>query len=124
MDGPKIEQALANLVSNAVEHGRREVTVTVSRAPGDAVAFSVADDGPGIPEEDMGKLFKPFGTTGARKTGGEKSTGLGLLITRKIIEAHGGAVRVERPPGGGTAVRFTLPVRRPGASGESLPPPP
>jgi signal transduction histidine kinase len=57
----------------------------------------------------MEKIFKPFEKTSVKKTGGEKSTGLGMLISRKIIEAHKGKIWVESPPGRGAAFHFTLP---------------
>ena len=112
MDAPKIEQAITNLVSNAIEYNRPESLVTISLGcDGEFIVFSVIDQGPGIPEEEQKKLFQPFGKTGAKKTGGEKSTGLGMLITRKIIEAHGGKIWIDSQVGQGTTVYFKLPVR-------------
>jgi signal transduction histidine kinase len=72
----------------------------------------VQDFGAGIPPEDMDQLFKPFGKTGAKKTGGEKSTGLGMLITRKIIDAHKGKIWVESQTGKGTTIYFQLPTKQ------------
>ncbi len=59
----------------------------------------------------MGKIFKPFEKTSVKKTGGEKSTGLGMLITRKIIEAHGGRVWADSPPGQGATFSFQIPLK-------------
>lgn len=111
MDAPKIEQAVMNLVSNAVEHTEpgTAVDIGITMDPG-AVTVSVQDRGPGILPEEMDNLFKPFGKTSAKKTAGEKSTGLGLLITRKIIEAHKGKLWVESQSGRGTTVSFKLPL--------------
>jgi signal transduction histidine kinase len=68
----------------------------------------VKDQGPGIPEEERGKLFQDSGRLSVAATGGEKSTGLGLAICRKIVERHGGKMWVEPAPGGGSRFRFTL----------------
>jgi len=111
MDPPKIEQAMTNLISNAIEHsvsGAR-VIITVNRNPCSLI-FSVRDSGPGIPPEEMDRLFKPFAKTSVKKTGGEKSTGLGMLITRKIIEGHDGKIWVDSIPGEATTFYFTLPM--------------
>ncbi len=112
MDAPKIEQVISNLVSNAIEHSPAESLVTISiECEREKIAFSVQDSGAGIAEEDIDKLFKPFGKLQAKKKGGEKSTGLGMLITRKIVEAHKGRIWVESQIGKGTTVSFNLPVR-------------
>lgn len=110
MDAPKIQQALINLVSNAIEHSKTDddVTLTVTGDEG-SILFSVNDSGPGIAPEEIGRLFRPFGTTSTKKTAGEKSTGLGLLITRKIIESHGGDIWVDSKLGIGTTINFKLP---------------
>ncbi|HIJ40447.1 MAG TPA: PAS domain-containing sensor histidine kinase [Deltaproteobacteria bacterium] len=110
MDASKIEQAITNLVSNAIEHTQPGTKVNIALAcDQQSMTFSVRDRGPGIPPEEMKKLFKPFEKTSAKKTGGEKSTGLGMLITRKIIEAHGGEIWVDSTLGSGTTVYFRLP---------------
>ncbi len=113
MDPFKVEQVITNLVGNAVEHSRPGGTVVITLSGDDgALLFSVRDQGPGIAPAEMGQLFKPFGRTSAKKVSGAKSTGLGLLITRKIIEAHGGEIRAESRPGKGTTITFKLPVER------------
>jgi signal transduction histidine kinase len=111
LDAGKIEQVITNLVSNAIEHSNEgsRVIVSLEISP-DAATVTVQDFGSGIPPEEMDKLFKPFGKTSTKKTGGEKSTGLGLLITRKIIEAHGGRIWVESQTGKGTTIYFQLPA--------------
>ncbi|MDZ7831427.1 MAG: HAMP domain-containing sensor histidine kinase [Desulfobacterales bacterium] len=110
MDASKIEQVITNLVSNAIEHTppATRVTITLSTDP-QWISFSVQDEGKGIPADEMEKIFKPFEKTSIKKSGGEKSTGLGMLISRKIIEAHKGQIWVESPPGRGAAFHFTLP---------------
>lgn len=74
-----------------------------------SIVFAVRDQGPGIPESEHGKLFKDFGRTSVQPTGGEKSTGLGLAICRKIVEAHRGTITAENQPERGCVFRFTLP---------------
>jgi light-regulated signal transduction histidine kinase (bacteriophytochrome) len=66
-----------------------------AKREGDRVKVSVADRGPGIPEAERQKLFQPFGRTGMPTTGGEKSVGLGLMLVKKIVEAHDGQIDVE-----------------------------
>ncbi len=111
MDSAKIEQAITNLIANAIEHSRPGSLVIVHLTiDGSSIAFSVADQGPGISSNDQKKLFKPFQKTSSKKTVGEKSTGLGLLITRKIIEAHGGELGLKSKVGEGTTMTFNLPV--------------
>jgi len=113
MDAPKIEQAITNLVSNAIEHTdlQSQVVITLS-CDQQFLTFSVKDQGPGIPIEEQKKLFKPFGKATVKKTGGEKSTGLGMLITRKIIEAHKGNIWLDSQLGEGTTVKFKVPINR------------
>ena len=99
-----------NLALNAMEamHDvpaeKRVLTIRSRRADGKQAEVSVADCGTGIPEESMGGIFDAFVTT---KPGG---MGLGLAISRTIIEAHGGAIRAENAPDGGAVIRFTLPL--------------
>jgi two-component system, NtrC family, sensor kinase len=105
-DRVPLEQALLNLVSNAVdampEGGRLRLA---ARTDGDGVALVVTDSGPGIPPEDLSRVFDPLFTT---KPPG-KGTGLGLPILREVVEAHGGTVRLESRPGEGTTATVRLP---------------
>ena len=112
-DADKVRQVLANLLENAVRHGGGKIHLTVSRtaAPDGAaegeegpVEVVIADEGPGIPEEMMDRVFTRF-WRGNRRGG----TGLGLYIVKGIVEAHGGTITVGRAPGGGASFRFTLP---------------
>ena len=113
LDAAKIEQVLNNLVSNAVKFSNLGdvVNIRATRMNG-TVSISVADHGPGIPPDDMGKLFTAFGRTSVRSASGEKDTGLGLLIVKRILEAHHGGIRVESEPGKGTIFFADLPVVR------------
>ncbi|MFE7135400.1 ATP-binding protein [Streptomyces sp. NPDC057638] len=119
-DPDKIDQILGNLLENAVRHGAGTVTIEVAPVggPGDAdggadagergTAVTVSDEGPGIPEESMGRVFTRF-WRGSKRGG----TGLGLYIVKGIVEAHGGTITVGRGPGGGAEFRFILPVGAP-----------
>ncbi|MFC7968913.1 sensor histidine kinase [Streptomyces cinereoruber] len=112
-DPDKIDQILGNLLENAVRHG--EGTVTIEVAPTTAgddgeegTEVTVSDEGPGIPEESMNRVFTRF-WRGSKRGG----TGLGLYIVKGVVEAHGGTITVGRGPRGGAEFRFTLPVGTP-----------
>ncbi|MFE2325169.1 ATP-binding protein [Streptomyces sp. NPDC059385] len=106
-DPDKIDQILGNLLENAVRHG--EGTVTIDVMPHEkGTAVTVTDEGPGIPEESMSRVFTRF-WRGSKRGG----TGLGLYIVKGIVEAHGGTITVGRGPGGGAEFRFILPVSAP-----------
>jgi len=110
-DGSRLEQVLNNLISNALKFSAPGGTVTVraSQVNGDVVV-SVCDVGQGIPAEELDKLFKPFSKTSVCSTAGEKSTGLGLAICRKIVEGHHGRIWAESEVGKGSVFSFSLPV--------------
>ena len=112
VDRIQMQQVLLNLLRNAVEasragDGARLVSVGLRASDGEAIEVSVHDDGPGIAEEIRPRLFAAFATT--RPHG----LGLGLAISRTIVEAHGGRIWLERPGPDGTEFRFTLPLARP-----------
>lgn len=110
-DRGKIEQVLNNLISNAVKFSHRGRAVHVSITAADGVAtVAVSDQGQGIPEADLSKLFKPFSKTSVQSTAGESSTGLGLAIVRNIVEGHGGRIWVKSEVGRGSTFSFTLPL--------------
>ncbi len=111
LDAAKIRQVMDNLLSNAVKYSPPGscVHVALRLSPGHC-AVSVRDQGPGIPENERDKLFKDFGRLSAKPTGGEMSTGLGLAICRKIVEAHQGVIVAENLPGRGCEFRVTLPI--------------
>ncbi|MBU4444596.1 ATP-binding protein, partial [bacterium] len=107
----RIMQVLDNLVTNAIKFSYPNTTVTISaRKINDNVEISVADQGQGIPEGEISKIFKEFSKTSVRPTAGEKSTGLGLAIARKIIEAHQGTISVASKVGKGTTFMIDMPI--------------
>lgn len=115
LDASKMEQVLNNLMDNAIKFSPSHTTITVrvTRAPGDAssVLLAVQDQGPGIPPNELDKLFKPFQRTSVKSPSGEKGTGLGLTIVKKIVEGHNGKIWVESQVGKGTTFFVTLPLQ-------------
>jgi signal transduction histidine kinase len=111
-DPHRLRQVIDNLISNAVKYSPAgsNVQISVQRTPS-AWRVSVQDEGPGITSKDRQLLFQDFARLSARPTGGEKSTGLGLAITRRIVEAHGGQIGVESEPRHGANFWFTLPLQ-------------
>ncbi|MBO1331735.1 ATP-binding protein [Streptomyces sp. VRA16 Mangrove soil] len=110
-DPDKVDQVLSNLLENAVRHGEGSVTIAIEpAAPTEpsGTSVTVSDEGPGIPEESMNRVFTRF-WRGSKRGG----TGLGLYIVKGIVEAHGGSITVGRAPGGGAEFRFMLPVGAP-----------
>lgn len=117
-DPHRIEQVVANLVSNAVKFSPRGTTVTVRvlQRAGET-GISVADEGPGIAAQEIPRIFAPFQRTTAKATGGEGSTGLGLAIVQKIADAHAGRVEVGSEPGHGSTFTLWLPAGPGGEEG-------
>jgi signal transduction histidine kinase len=112
IDKPKIEQVLTNYLTNAMKFSYPGSQIKINmEMSGDQVRISVHDQGQGIREEELNNLFKPFEKTSTRSTAGERSTGLGLLIVKKIVEAHQGSVGVNSKFGIGSEFFFTLPVQ-------------
>jgi histidine kinase len=132
LDGPQIHNAVSNLISNAFHASReslnrpRQITVS-GRVEQEELRIIVSDNGIGMTEEVREKLFKKF-----YSTKGSKGTGLGLVITRKIVQEHGGSISVESEYGKGTSFCIRIPLNKtkpyqpstaslsPGASGESM----
>lgn len=111
IDKAKIEQVLNNILFNAVEYSPDYSSIFVAiRREGEALAVSIRDQGPGIPADILKTLFRPFEKGLQQKKGGVKSIGIGLSISKKIIDAHGGDIRAESPNGGGAVFSFTLPI--------------
>lgn len=112
-DAIQIEQVLLNLIRNAIEamqgvpEDRRQLTLRTERGPDETVQVTVADTGPGIAPEDLPNIFDPFFTTK------DDGLGIGLSITRSIVELHGGRISAEPRPTGGCAFTFTISIAPP-----------
>lgn len=110
-DRMRLVQVIDNLLSNAIKYSHANTTIRVHlRVLRGMACVSVRDQGQGIAPGEIGMLFQPFGVTSTRSTAGEKSTGLGLMIVKRIAEAHGGCVRVRSRMGVGTTFHLLLPV--------------
>ena len=111
-DERKVKQILVNLLTNAVkftpEGGRIHVE---ARLGDDAVILSVADTGIGIAPEDYEAVFEEFRQVGTNYAQKREGTGLGLTLTKKFVEMHGGKIWVESEPGKGSTFTFTLPFK-------------
>jgi signal transduction histidine kinase len=110
-DGRKLKQIIVNLLTNAVKFTPSGGRVTVSAGQGDSeIVVSVADTGVGIAQEDQVRIFEEFEQTRQGKAS-EEGTGLGLTLSRKLIELHGGRIWVESDLGKGTTFTFAIPLR-------------
>ncbi|MGH2614206.1 MAG: GAF domain-containing sensor histidine kinase, partial [Thermomicrobiales bacterium] len=109
LDYVQIAQVLVNLIENAVTYtpAGTPITVAARSVPG-AVEISVHDEGSGIPPESQQRLFEKFYRAGSAT--GASGTGIGLTISKGLVEAHGGHIGVESAPAAGTTFRFTLPL--------------
>src|SRR5262249_42320349 len=87
------------------------VSVLENKVGDGCIEFEVRDTGIGIAQQDMGKLFEAFERTDRAKYLGIEGTGLGLPISRFLVEAHGGKMTVDSTPGSGSTFRFTLPLK-------------
>ncbi|HTP58257.1 MAG TPA: ATP-binding protein, partial [Spirochaetia bacterium] len=112
VDGGQLRQVFDNVLKNAVEAMPGGGLIRVSTTEGDGeFVVTISDTGPGIPEENLPKLFSPFFTT--KKVG--KGTGLGLSVCYGIVKMHGGTIQAANNPEGGAS--FTVRIRRSGAPG-------
>jgi two-component system phosphate regulon sensor histidine kinase PhoR len=113
-DPERTEQVLVNLLHNAIKFTNPGGRVTLRAGQdGEAVRISVADNGIGIPPEDLPRIFERFYKVDKARTGGrqgEGGTGLGLAIAKHVVQAHGGQIWAESRSGMGTTIHFTLPV--------------
>ena len=115
-DRAKLRRVLVNLVSNALKFTPRGGRVSLSAAcEGGFVRVSVTDTGVGIPEDDLRDIFDKYAQARSRATRSEKGTGLGLYITRQLVELHGGRIGVNSEVGRGSTFSFTVPVAESGA---------
>ncbi|HAE60572.1 MAG TPA: two-component hybrid sensor and regulator, partial [Anaerolineae bacterium] len=113
LDASKMEQVLNNLLGNAIKFSPSGSRIKVQLEKADQnFRFSVRDEGPGMTPQEQAVLFTAFkqGRTG---TQGEKSTGLGLVIVKRIVEGHGGKIWFESQSGHGTAFFVEMPILPP-----------
>lgn len=112
-DQDKLEQILTNLVNNAVKYSESDTPVTVQVVEdGDEVVIRVIDRGYGIAPEDLAHLFQPYGRLADAERRHIRGTGLGLYLTKHLVEAHGGRIDVSSTPGEGSTFSVRLPRRR------------
>jgi histidine kinase len=102
----RTREILVNLLSNAFRHtpGGGAISIAAESRARD-ILVSVADSGPGIPGDELPKVFERF-----YKGKSSRGSGLGLTIARNLVAAHGGEIRAENRPGSGAVLTFTLPV--------------
>lgn len=104
-----IKRVISNLIENALRYSDGDIVVTTYSLTGQrAIRFEISDSGPGIPEQDMQRLFEPFTQGDAAR--GVEGSGLGLAIIKKIVDMHGGDVSLFNRDAGGLTARVTLPI--------------
>jgi two-component system sensor kinase FixL len=109
-DAVQIQQVLINLIRNAIEamaaSSDKNITISTRLLPSGSIEVAVEDTGPGLPQAKVQDVFAPFNSTK------NEGLGVGLSISRTIVEAHGGTIEAEQPAAGGARFRFTLPRSR------------
>jgi len=112
-DTERFRQVVDNLLTNAIKFSPSDTNIHLTcRETGTTIEIAVRDQGPGIPPEEIDKLFGAFQTLSTRPTGGEKSTGLGLSIAKQIVDSHGGDIKVESKVGIGTTFVVRIPIKQ------------
>jgi two-component system cell cycle sensor histidine kinase PleC len=113
-----LKQVVLNLISNAVKFTPEggDIVVALTREDDDRVRVAVTDTGIGIAEKDLERLARPFEQVEGQHSKTTQGTGLGLALTKSLIELHGGELTIASEPGRGTTVGFVLPIRRPDAA--------
>ncbi len=109
-----ISQVVMNLINNAIKYTQPggKVIVTTGKVDDEFISVSVIDNGPGIPSDALPHMFEKFFRVSGSLEQGSKGTGLGLYISKAIIEEHGGTIEVDSREGHGTTFRFTLPISK------------
>jgi two-component system phosphate regulon sensor histidine kinase PhoR len=113
VDPAKLHDALRNLVANAITYAPERTTIRIEAAPaGGAVAITVSDEGPGIPDHDLSRVFERFYRVDKSRARDPGGTGLGLAIVKHLVELHGGSVVAENGANNGARFTMTVPVAR------------
>jgi two-component system sensor histidine kinase KdpD len=121
LDFTEIDQVITNLLENALKYTPPGTPIQIqARRAGDQVEIVVADRGPGVPPEHLAHLFDKFYRTGSVRP--MHGMGLGLAISKGLVEAHGGQIRAASTPGAGLTVTFTLPIPTPAPGAPALVP--
>jgi len=111
LDRGKIAQVIDNFLTNTIKYSPKGSTVFASLTHDEQSAtVTVRDEGPGIPADEVSKVFGDFQKLSVRPTDGEQSTGLGLAIVKRLVDAHGGSVGVHSVEGEGAAFYLSLPL--------------
>jgi two-component system phosphate regulon sensor histidine kinase PhoR len=112
-DKEKIKQVIINIVSNSTKYGKENgnIVASIYKTDGKHVLVEISDDGVGIAEEHLSRIFERFYRTDRGRSRDVGGTGLGLAICKHIIEAHGQTIHVRSKPDIGTTIGFTLDVR-------------
>jgi signal transduction histidine kinase len=113
-DETKLKQVLINLLTNAIKYNREggDVTVEYSQNASGVTRISIHDTGFGLSQDQLDKLFQPFNRLG-RETGSEEGTGIGLVVTKKLVEFMGGKIGVESVVSAGSTFWVDLPSAEP-----------
>jgi two-component system phosphate regulon sensor histidine kinase PhoR len=115
-DSDKFDQIMTNLVSNAIKYSPSGGAVTVSiKSEGDTLTVSVKDNGIGIPQDKLSRVFEKFERVDDRDTRQAGGTGIGLFLVKHLVERHDGQVWVESEPGQGSTFSFRVPLHPPQA---------
>jgi two-component system OmpR family sensor kinase len=107
-----VQQAIENVVRNAVQHSRQNTEVSVDSLPDSVARVTVRDDGPGVRPDDAEKIFEPFFTRHSEGRTGTAGAGVGLTIARRAIELHRGSISARNAARGGLIVEIELPRQR------------
>ena len=120
-----LKQVVLNLLSNAVKFTPEggDIVVALSREDDDRIRVAVTDTGIGIAADDLARLARPFEQVEGQHSKTTQGTGLGLALTKSLIELHGGTLTMESEPGRGTTVSFDLPIRKPAGVSDAGEPP-
>ena len=108
IDESLMRKAIENVVRNAIRHSRKRTEVFIDPLPGFGVKITIRDDGPGIDPADAERIFEPFFTRASGGSTAHSGAGIGLAITRRAVELHGGSVTARNADEGGFVVEIEL----------------